>query len=66
MGDLEPGVVNSFSTSDNADALVWGPMMVLSLGLVLVLFIPGVLSIRRWVPVHRLVWRHYYRDHPGR
>ena len=30
-----------FSTSENADALVWGLMMVLSLALLLVPFIPG-------------------------
>ncbi|MDQ2758062.1 MAG: hypothetical protein M3Y71_16160 [Actinomycetota bacterium] len=46
-----------FSTSDNADAQVWGLMMLLSLGLVLVPFIPGVRSIPRRVPVHRLIWR---------
>jgi hypothetical protein len=53
-----------FSTSENADALVWGLMMVLSLALLLVPFIPGLRSIPRWVPVHRLVWRDYYRQHP--
>jgi hypothetical protein len=26
--------------------------------------IPGLRSIPRWVPVHRLVWRDYYRAHP--
>jgi hypothetical protein len=58
--------VPPFSTSDNADALVWGLMMLLTLGLVLVPFIPGVRSIPRWIPVHRLIWRDYYRDHPRR
>ncbi|MDX2968419.1 hypothetical protein PWY87_25495 [Kribbella solani] len=53
--------VKPFSTSDNADAQVWALMMVLTLGLVLVPFIPGVRSIPRWVPVHRLIWRNYYR-----
>jgi hypothetical protein len=58
--------VPPFSTSDNADALVWGLMMVLTLALVLVPFIPGVRSIPRWIPIHRLIWRDYYRDHPRR
>ncbi|PVU82199.1 hypothetical protein DDP54_03340 [Cellulomonas sp. WB94] len=58
--------VPPFSTSENADALVWGLMMLLTLGLVLVPFIPGLRSIPRWVPVHRLIWRDYYRDHPRR
>jgi hypothetical protein len=58
--------VKPFSTSDNADAQVWALMMVLSVGLVLVPFIPGIRSIPRWVPIHRLIWRDYYRQHPRR
>jgi len=23
--------------------------------------IPGLRSIPRWIPIHRLVWRNYYR-----
>jgi hypothetical protein len=57
--------VPPFSTSDNADALVWGLMMVLSAGLVLLPFIPGLRSLPRWIPVHRLVWRDYYRSSPA-
>jgi hypothetical protein len=57
--------VEPFSSSGNADALVWGLMMVLSAGLVLVPFIPGLRSIPRWIPVHRLIWRDYYRRHPA-
>ena len=53
--------VSPFSTSDNADAQVWGLMMLLTLGLTLVPFIPGLRSIPRWIPIHRLVWRDYYR-----
>jgi hypothetical protein len=51
-----------FSTSDNADALVWGLMMVLSLALVLVPFIPGLRSLPRRLGVHRLIWRDHYRS----
>ncbi len=53
--------IKPFSTSDNADALVWVLMMVLSLGLLLVPFIPGVRSIPLKIPVYKLVWRDYYR-----
>ena len=53
--------VPPFSTSGNADALVWVVMALLSIGLVCVPFLPGVRSIPRWVPVHRLIWRSYYR-----
>ena len=56
--------VPPFSTSDNADAQVWALMMLLSLGLLLVPFVPGLRSLPRLIPIHRLVWRDYYRDHP--
>jgi hypothetical protein len=49
--------VKPFSTSDNADALVWALMAVLTLGLVLVPFIPGLRSLPRHLGVHRLIWR---------
>ncbi|HEX5407303.1 MAG TPA: hypothetical protein VFX16_33945 [Pseudonocardiaceae bacterium] len=54
--------IKPFSTSDSADALVWGLMMVLTAGLVLVPFIPGVRSLPRLLPLYRLIWRGYYRD----
>ena len=54
--------VKPFSTSDNADAEVWGLMMVLTLLLMFLPFIPGLRSIPKWIPIHRLVWRDYYRS----
>jgi hypothetical protein len=56
--------IEPFKSSDNADALVWGLMMLLTAGLLLLPFIPGLRSIPRWIPVHRLVWRDWYREHP--
>jgi hypothetical protein len=58
--------VKPFSTSENADAQVWALMMVLTLALMFLPLIPGLRDIPRWVPVHRLIWRDYYRSHPGR
>ena len=52
--------VKPFSTSDNADVEVWALMMLLTLLLMFVPFIPGLRSIPRWIPIHRLVWREYY------
>jgi hypothetical protein len=49
--------VKPFSTSGNADALVWGLMMVLSLLLVFVPFVPGLRSLPRHLFVHRFIWR---------
>ena len=39
-------------------------MMALTLGLMFLPLIPGLRDIPRWVPLHRLIWRQYYRDHP--
>ena len=58
--------IEPFKSSPNADALVWGIMMILSLGLLLVPFLPGIRSLPRWIPIHRLIWRDYYRAHPAR
>ncbi len=56
--------ISPFNSSDNADALVWGVMAVLSLVFVFVPFIPGLRSIPRLVPVYRLIWRQHYRELP--
>ncbi len=56
--------ISPFKTSGNADALVWAIMMILSLGLILVPIIPGVRSVPRWIPIYKIIWRDYYRDHP--
>ena len=57
--------ISPFSTSGNADALIWGMMMVLSLGLIVLPIVPGLRSIPGRVPVYRWIWRDYYRDHPS-
>jgi hypothetical protein len=54
--------IKPFSTSANADVLVMAVMGVLSLALVLIPFIPGVRDIPRWIPLHKLIWRDYYRS----
>ena len=54
-----------FNGNANADLMVVIAMAVLSTALVLVPFIPGVRSIPRWLPVHRLIWRDYYRGAQG-
>ena len=58
--------VKPFSTSDNADVEVWALMMLLTLLLMFLPFIPGLRTIPRWIPVHRLIWRNYYRRSAGR
>ncbi|GAA3871044.1 hypothetical protein GCM10022381_12710 [Leifsonia kafniensis] len=53
--------IEPFSSAPNADLLVVVIMLVLSVALMLVPFIPGVRSLPKWIPVHRLIWRDYYR-----
>ena len=54
--------VPPFNTSDNADALVMALMGLLSIGLICIPFIPGLRSIPRLIPIHRMIWRSYYRN----
>jgi hypothetical protein len=50
----------------NADVDVWFTMVLLTLVLALVPFIPGLRSIPRWTRVYRLIWRTHYREAEGR
>jgi hypothetical protein len=54
-----------YSGNADADLMVVLTMLVLSAALVLVPFIPVIRDIPRWVPVHRLIWRDYYRGERG-
>ncbi len=58
--------VPPMNASGNVDILVLAIMVVLSLVLLAVPFLPGLRSIPRRIPLHRLIWRHYYHDHPAR
>jgi hypothetical protein len=55
-----------YNSSSNADILVLLTMLVLTVALLLVPFIPGLRDLPRWLPVHRLIWRRYYADNRGR
>jgi len=55
--------VPPYSSSANADALVWGTMMLLSVLVVFVPFIPGLRSLPRRVKLYRLIWRRHYQEH---
>ncbi len=56
--------VAPMNNSSNADIEVVAIMTLLSLALLFLPFIPGLRSIPRWVPVHRIIWRQYYRQNP--
>jgi hypothetical protein len=49
--------VKPFSTSGNADALVWGLMAALTLAFILLPYIPGLRALPRHLGIHRLIWR---------
>ena len=59
---IKPFSSEANSWGANADAIIWAIMVVLSLGLVLLPYIPGLRSVPRWIPVHRLIWRQWYRE----
>jgi hypothetical protein len=54
--------VEPFKSSTNADILVMMVVGVLSLGLILIPFIPGIRSLPRQIPLYRLIWREHYRS----
>ena len=51
-----------FNTAPNADLLIVLIVLALTTLLALVPFLPILRDIPRWVPVHRLIWRRYYRS----
>ena len=51
-----------YSTSPNGDALVLLTMVILTLALVLVPFIPGLNRLPRRLGVYRLIWRDWYHE----
>ena len=53
--------VKPFSTSANADILVMAVMGLMSLLFICIPVLPIVRDLPRWIPLHRLIWRDYYR-----
>ncbi len=54
--------IEPFSSAPNADLLIVLIMAILTALLALLPFIPGLRTIPKWIPIHRLVWRDYYRS----
>ncbi len=57
--------VAPMNSSSNGDLEVWVIMMVLSVGLIFLPFIPILRSIPRWTRVYKLIWRRHYRELAG-
>ncbi|CAM5381802.1 putative protein OS=Leifsonia shinshuensis OX=150026 GN=HNR13_001185 PE=4 SV=1 [Leifsonia shinshuensis] len=53
--------VQPFASLSNADLVIVLIMGTLTLLLALLPFIPGLRTIPRWIPLHRIIWRDYYR-----
>ena len=54
--------VPGFSTSPNVDLIAIYLTGIATLGLLAIPFVPGLRDIPRWIPVHRLIWRSWYRS----
>ncbi len=54
--------VEPFKSSPSVDALVVVTMVVLTALLTLLPFIPGLRALPRKIPLHRLIWKDYYRN----
>jgi hypothetical protein len=46
----------------NADIAVWATMAVLTLALIFLPYIPGLNRLPQLIGLHRLIWRHHYRE----
>lgn len=50
----------------NGDIYIFTIIGIFMLALLTLPFIPGLRDIPRWIPIHKLVWKHYYRDNAAR
>ncbi len=59
--------VPPFNTSLSANVDIWAVLLtgICTLLLLLVPFIPGLRDIPRLIPLHRLIWRSWYRSAEG-
>ncbi len=52
----------STTQQSNADILVVGIVTIFTIALLLIPFIPGLRNIPRKIPIHKLIWKDYYRE----
>lgn len=53
--------IDPFKSSDNADTWVMSLMGILTIALMFLPLIPVLRRIPHWIPIHRLIWRNWYR-----
>ena len=49
--------------TDNADVIIAGILVFLLCTFLFTPFIPGLRDLPRWIPLHRLVWKDYYKKY---
>ena len=54
--------VEPFKSSANADIQIFALLMLLTLGFIFMPKIPYLNRLPRLIPIHRLIWRRYYRE----
>lgn len=54
--------VEPFKSSENADAEIFLWIMILTLAFIFMPKLPYINRLPRLIPIHRLIWRKYYRD----
>ncbi len=57
--------IEPFKSSENADALIFALMGILSLAFICIPFIPGLKTLPRHLRVYRVIWRDHYRSVEG-
>jgi hypothetical protein len=58
--DAQTGIAATLT--GNADIYILAIIAVMMLLVIFLPYIPGLRSIPRWIPLHKLVWRDYYRS----
>ncbi len=58
-----PDATTTTSLQDNADEWIFLIIGALGVGIIFFPLIPGLNRIPHWLPVHRLIWRDYYKKH---
>jgi hypothetical protein len=54
--------IEPFKSSENADALIFALMGILSLAFICIPFIPGLKTLPRHLRVYRVIWKDHYRN----
>jgi hypothetical protein len=54
--------IDPFKSSANADIIIMSMMALLTVGLALFPILPVIKRIPMWIPIHRLIWKDWYKQ----